>query len=261
MNLNGLPPFDMSETWNLGPRWRKWIRKFDNLVALTGASETMQLNLLLHWVGPEVENIIDTFTQEEREDVTRLKSALSACFASKKDLQRLRYQFHLAKQGPDESMEAFVLRLKILAVDCDFDKYSPEEAIKSQERRIGWGIRGASIEDGLAGKQHRLGPASSGHGLGPARRSWVLHKLVGEGVSGFGGEVGEGPAAGCGAVNARDCCKGEVGEAELAFWDVEVKSIIEVGWSGVVEGFVSVDKDFEDDPFVDGEPVKVSEVA
>lgn len=132
MNLNALAPFDMSETWNLGPRWRKWIRKFDNLVALTGASQKMQLNLLLHWVGPEVENVIDTFTQEEREDVTKLKKALSACFEPRKDLQHLRYQFHSAKQGPDESMEGFVLRLKILALDCDFDKYSTEEAIKSQ---------------------------------------------------------------------------------------------------------------------------------
>ncbi|XP_078524407.1 uncharacterized protein LOC144797600 [Lissotriton helveticus] len=132
MNLNALAPFDMSETWNLGPRWRKWIRKFDILVALTGASQKIQLNLLLHWVGPEVDNIIDTFSQEEREDVTKLKKALSACFEPRKDLQRLRYQFHSAKQGPDESIEGFVLRLKMLALDCEFDKYSTEEAIKSQ---------------------------------------------------------------------------------------------------------------------------------
>ncbi|KAJ1101451.1 hypothetical protein NDU88_006519 [Pleurodeles waltl] len=42
---------------------------------------------------------------------------------------------------------------------------------------------------------------------------------------------------------------------------VEVHSFIEVGWSSVVEGFVSVDEDFEDDPFADGQPVKGSEVS
>ncbi|KAJ1128679.1 hypothetical protein NDU88_007054 [Pleurodeles waltl] len=54
--------------------------------------------------------------------------------------------------------------------------------------------------------------------------------------------------------------EGKVGGAEMACLDVEVEMLVEVGRAGVVESLVIVDQEFEDDPFVDGEPVKVSEV-
>ena len=90
--------------------------------------------LLLHYGGPDPDEIYDTLTIEapdQNHDVyQRSKDALTAYFTPKKNTAFEVYTFRQAAQLEGEKTDTFVMRLRKLAKSCDFTE--PEKEIANQ---------------------------------------------------------------------------------------------------------------------------------
>ena len=78
-----------------------------------------QRALLLHLVGSETQEIFETFS-ETGDDLKTALTKLDSYFIPKKNIPFERHKFHEAKQEPEESIDAFVTRLRKLTEYCDF---------------------------------------------------------------------------------------------------------------------------------------------
>ena len=60
-SLPNFSPFDVHVDGNVGPRWKKWLNRFERLLIATNITDTKQQRaLLLHYAGPAVDEIFDT---------------------------------------------------------------------------------------------------------------------------------------------------------------------------------------------------------
>ncbi|KAK3726804.1 hypothetical protein QZH41_007214 [Actinostola sp. cb2023] len=118
-----------------GPRWRKYVARFRNLlVALNIESKPRQRALLLHYVGEQVNDIFETLPNtdagEDENPLDKAIDALTAYFEPKKNLAYEEYQFRQTKQIAGESISAYHTRLRHRTQTCEFDNVDRE--IKSQ---------------------------------------------------------------------------------------------------------------------------------
>ena len=61
ISLPNFPPFDVHLEGNAGPRWQKWLARCERLAIAMGITEDKQKRaLLLHYGGPEIDEIFDT---------------------------------------------------------------------------------------------------------------------------------------------------------------------------------------------------------
>ena len=68
ISLPNFPPFKVHLDGNGGPRWKKWLGQFDRLTIALGITDDKQKRaLLLHYGGPEVDEIFGTL-QDVGED-------------------------------------------------------------------------------------------------------------------------------------------------------------------------------------------------
>ena len=85
-SLPNFPPFDVNVDGNVGPRWRKWLTRFERLLIGTNITETKQQRaLLLHYAGPAVDEIFDTLPDTGVDkDYKTVVDVLNAYFLSLK---------------------------------------------------------------------------------------------------------------------------------------------------------------------------------
>lgn len=100
----------------------KWLKLFKYFVAGTIITDgTQKMALLLHLVGPNVEQIVDTLEiTGEANDFDAAVNSLNSHFQQKKNISFERHQFRLEKQKNNESVQDFCTRLKQLPISCDF---------------------------------------------------------------------------------------------------------------------------------------------
>ncbi|XP_068729065.1 uncharacterized protein [Montipora capricornis] len=123
-------PFDIHADGAIAQRWRKWIKRLENLfVAAAIADKKRQRALLRYYAGEEVCEIFETLA-ETGEDFATAKEKLTEYFNPKKNVEYEIYTFRQAKQHPGESMNAYHSRLRQLATTCEFADVDKE--IKSQ---------------------------------------------------------------------------------------------------------------------------------
>ena len=67
INTVALPAFDVeSEPSSVGPRWTKWLQRFDNYItAMNINGDARQKALLLHLAGERVHDIYDTLAANQ----------------------------------------------------------------------------------------------------------------------------------------------------------------------------------------------------
>ena len=120
-HLPAIPQFNPNgDPSSLGQRWNKWKKSFEYyLQAAAITDKARQRALLLHLVGPETQEIFETFS-ETGDDLKTALTKLDSYFSPKKNIPFERHKFHEAKQEPEESIDAFVTRLRKLAEYCDF---------------------------------------------------------------------------------------------------------------------------------------------
>ena len=135
-NLPFFPSFDLKdEAGPPGPRWKKYISRFRNLIIALGITDkTRQRALLLHYAGEAVNDILDTLDDTEAEEgqdpLEKAILALTNYFEPKKNPAFEEYQFRQATQNVGEPIASYFTRLKQLAKTCEFADEDRE--IKSQ---------------------------------------------------------------------------------------------------------------------------------
>ena len=123
-------PFDIHADGAIAQRWRKWIKRLENLfVAAAISDKKRQRALLLYYAGEEVSEIFDTLP-DTGDDFETAKTKLNAYFDPKKNVEFEIYTFRQAKQNPGETMNSYHSRLRQLATTCEFTDVDKE--VKSQ---------------------------------------------------------------------------------------------------------------------------------
>ena len=121
LDLPAIPPFSVSETSSLAQRWEKWTKSLDYYIRASGISDQKQKRaILLHLAGPDVQEIFETLPDTGEDYKTALEK-LNEHFNPSKNIPFERHVFRQATQGPEESIDAFVTRLRTLARTCQFD--------------------------------------------------------------------------------------------------------------------------------------------
>ena len=114
------PPFIIADTQSAGPRWKKWLARFDNyLIAMDITAATRKKALLVHFAGESVADIYDTLISES-DDYAATKTKLTNYFAPQVNLHYEIYMFRNAKQEDSETVDQFCTRLRALAATCEF---------------------------------------------------------------------------------------------------------------------------------------------
>ena len=133
MSLPQFPAFSLSEgNLNLGPRWAKWLSRFNRLmVAMEIADPPRKQALLLHYAGPEIDEIYDTLPIEAADGspidtYESTANALTRYFTPNTNAAFEIYNFRQAKQEATETIDAFVTRLRKLAKTCNFSNTDGE---------------------------------------------------------------------------------------------------------------------------------------
>ncbi|XP_064639559.1 uncharacterized protein K02A2.6-like [Lineus longissimus] len=106
----------------IGPRWERWLARFERLFVGIGLTDpTRKRALLLHYAGPDVDEIFDTLTETgDDDDYNTAKAKLTAHFLPKKNVAFEVYNFRQCTQAKDETLDAYHTRLRKLAKTCDF---------------------------------------------------------------------------------------------------------------------------------------------
>ena len=135
IQMNPVGPLDLNDTSNLEQRWQRWIKSFMYYVgAMNVSDEAQKKNMLLHCAGTDVQEIFDTLTVDEGEDISCFSAAIEALeghFKDKKNVSYERHVFRQARQRDGESVLQYVTRLRVLAVSCEYGERK-DEAIKDQ---------------------------------------------------------------------------------------------------------------------------------
>ena len=129
--LPPFPPFDPHGDINsLGTRWKKWQRRFNNLlISLRETDSTIQRALLLTYVGETTNDIFDTLPNTGADYNTAVQS-LSDHFAPPENKDMAIFDFRQITQQKGEPINEFFRRLKEKATLCSFNDEDNE--IKTQ---------------------------------------------------------------------------------------------------------------------------------
>ena len=128
--LPNLDPFDIHADGAVAQRWRKWIKRLQNLfVAANIKDKKRQRALLLYYAEEEVCEIFETIP-DSGDDFDKAKEKFDEYFDPKKNIEYEIYTFRQAKQNSGESMNSYHSRLRQLASTCEFADTDKE--IKSQ---------------------------------------------------------------------------------------------------------------------------------
>ncbi len=88
---------------------------------------TQKRALLLHYAGPDVDNIFETLPDTgEDKDYKKAVECLNAYFVPKVNTIYEEYQFRQAKQCSNESLASYHTRLRQLAKHCGFTDVDKE---------------------------------------------------------------------------------------------------------------------------------------
>ncbi|XP_055604197.1 uncharacterized protein K02A2.6-like [Uranotaenia lowii] len=145
-----MQPFDYaSHTDDAGIEWQKWIRSFETMIRASRIEdEDWKKDLLLHYAGPNVQQLFDTLPEvpgtEMRGPLLNIehytpnmtsyeeaKTKLNAFFLPKENSTYERHLLRQMKQRAGESIDSFTIRLRVQAERCGFDDRM-EENIKDQ---------------------------------------------------------------------------------------------------------------------------------
>ena len=121
-SLPVFPPFDVHLDSNAGPRWTKWLTRFERLIAGMNITDATQKRaLLLHYAGPDVDDIFETLPDTgEDKDYKKAVECLNTYFVPKVNMVYEEYQFRQAKQRSNENLASYHTRLRQLAKHCGF---------------------------------------------------------------------------------------------------------------------------------------------
>ena len=108
---------------NAGVRWSEWIYDLELYLTACNIGATAKVRrraALLHCGGKELRRIYSTM-KDDNDDYEDIKNKLTKYFELQRNKQFERMKFRQAKLEGDENVDAFVSRLRHLALYCEFD--------------------------------------------------------------------------------------------------------------------------------------------
>lgn len=135
-NLPDFASFDCADLSNAGPRWKKWISRFEILMSAMNIGDTAnevkrKKALLQHYMGGECFDIYSTLKADD-DTYEVIKTKLEGYFVPKSNAEYEKYIFRNAKQREGETIDQFCTKLRKLAINCNFAADSVNDEIKSQ---------------------------------------------------------------------------------------------------------------------------------
>ena len=128
ITLPPFPSFDVHADSNAGPRWKKWLIRFERLMVGLGISNTTRKRaLLLHYAGTEVDEIFDTLSETGTDsDYNKAVEKLNEYFSPQTNVAYEVYNFRQAKQREGESLDTYHTRLRQLTKTYEFTNVDKE---------------------------------------------------------------------------------------------------------------------------------------
>ena len=136
VSLPVFEPFDCTDAASSGPRWRRWLARFEVMMSGmkigvdSNEDKLQRKSLLLHYIGGEGFDVYETLKADD-DDYAAVKKKLTDYFMPKTNVQYERYVFRDAKQKDGETLDQFCTRLRKLAINCDYGG-TKEDEIKTQ---------------------------------------------------------------------------------------------------------------------------------
>ena len=128
------PPFKViGENTNLAKAWELYLKRFDYYVNASGVTKDEQKKaMLLHLAGEEVQDIFETLGNLQENNYAQVKDKLSDYFKPQKNIAYERHAFRSCKQEKNEKMDDYIIRLKKLAISCDYAEETVSDMIRDQ---------------------------------------------------------------------------------------------------------------------------------
>ena len=128
VSLPSFPPFDVHADGNAGPRWKKWLGRLERmLIGMNITVAKRKRALLLHYAGPEVDEIFDTLPNTgDDSDYHTAVAKLNEYFSPQANTTYEVYNFRQTKQKEGESLDSFHTRLRQLTKTCEFSDVDKE---------------------------------------------------------------------------------------------------------------------------------------
>nr|XP_039260859.1 uncharacterized protein LOC120337204 [Styela clava] len=116
-NLPDFRSFDCEDLSNAGPRWKKWLSRFEVLMLAMNLKDTeddreKKRNLLLHYMGDECYDIYETL-KEESDKFSDLKDKLISYFVPKSNSEYEKYIFRNSKQEEELRKKALTKSMNL----------------------------------------------------------------------------------------------------------------------------------------------------
>ena len=140
--------YDDESRATAGTRWPVWMEDFNFFVDGTGITDKAQkLSVLLHVVGRAVREIYSTL-KKDGDDFDAVVAALNNFFSSMKNTDYEIFQFSQAKQRETESVDDFIVRLRVAAKKCGFTTTADTEI----KRVVISGCRSEKLRETILGQ-------------------------------------------------------------------------------------------------------------
>ena len=120
--LPAFPPFTLDEYGTISTRWRKYKKRFENLVlALNVHDGAQRKTLLLNYLGDEAYDVYESLSTG-RPDKTydAVTALLDGQFLSQSNITYEGYLFQNVRQNVNENIHQFYIRVKEQAVKCNY---------------------------------------------------------------------------------------------------------------------------------------------
>ena len=137
IQLPTYPDFNPKEDPTDAQRWSDWIDGFEAMIrALQITNQVKESKdkyaLLYHYIGQNVRSILKKLDKNGsgNEDYKEAKAALDGYFKPKMNRIYLMHVLHQCKQGQEETMDSFHMRVKEAMVPLELEKLSVNELIE-----------------------------------------------------------------------------------------------------------------------------------
>ncbi|KAL1378982.1 hypothetical protein pipiens_015233 [Culex pipiens pipiens] len=136
--------------------WRDWLQQyewFELAAGITNLPKERQVGILMNSLGPDVLGTFAGFqlTAAQKKDPDEIKKKFAEAYNPTANPTYSTYVFLKTDQGPDESFDAFLIKLRQAIVDCDFN--TVQEGTTTEERllkdKIVLGIRSQKVREKL----------------------------------------------------------------------------------------------------------------
>ena len=122
LTFPALPPFSLDKHSAVSTSWRKYKKRFENLVLALHVQDGAQKKaLLLNCLGNETYDVYENLSTGKSDKTNDAVTALlDGHFSPQNNITYERYVFQNVLQNVDENFHQFYIRVKEQGVKCDF---------------------------------------------------------------------------------------------------------------------------------------------